>query len=513
MTRIRRDDFVSQLSHRGGYVDTRRMSPELSRAFQDAGVTQADLRELAGTDGIIRGRTELQELFARIDRRAEPGTSTSEVELGGGGATLTRAGQLYDALRTHVDANRARADREGGARFAGDPTLTRVLSGATTLSSGATGDAVTRVQQALVDLGYANPALMTAGRFDAETTRAVRRFQRDAGVGVDGTVGADTLGALAASAPAPGSALEVSPEYRRLYADGRLDVTIALGFDEGWTDDRGMHHDGAHVEAERDVMTGLAARGFRAVSIDDIRRMPAAERSRLGLDDARLDPNAHYFVRDDGAGRSDDVVVRLISPAAGGATARASFAQALQDDEVVIYAGHARYGTGPDFDHKTSSGAGNFVIDGRGNREHDAPPAALRSTIGASSRSDLTTLTRRPDYQLLVFNACSTEEYLTNLRNPRLFNRDMGNTDIIASTIPTRIATNTDHTFGFLDGVLARRSATDMLARESATEVSRLRSFSMDGEVPGARMTYSTSGFLGNDANSTRASSASPGSP
>lgn len=504
MTRIQRDDFVRTLSQRGGYIDTRNIPPDLSRALTAAGITESDLRDAAGQDQVIRGAADFRILFQRVDARADTDGNSTSIETGSS-SSLTRAGAIYEALRTHVDGNRTRAASEGGARFTGVSELDDVARGTRTLQTGSTGEGVRRVQQALIDMGYANPALMTMGTFDAETDRAVRRFQRDVGLGIDGGVGAETLGALSTTAPRPGQVLETSPEYRRLFADGRLDMTIALGFDEGHTAADGTTYPGAHHQAEREVLQGLRDRGFRAVSIDEIRRMSATDRRRLGLDDTRLDPNARYFIRDDGAGRTDDTVVRLITPSVGGATARDSFARAMQQDEVVLYSGHARYGTGPDFDHKTSSGAGNFVIDGHGNRTHDRAPAGLRATIGASSRSDLRDLGSRPDYQLLIFNACSTEEYLNNLRNPAIFGRDMGNTDIITTTMPTRIATNVDHTMGFLDGLMRRDTTRAMVTQQSRVEVDFLNRHGMTSEARDAEMTYSTSGFLGNEGTRGRA--------
>lgn len=489
---IRREDFVTNLARNGGYLDTRNMSPELTRAFRDAGVSDADLRAVAGTDSVVRGAAEFDALFARIDQRAEPGTSVRTIDRGTS-SSPTRAGTLIGALERQVDANRTRAASEGGARFAGEPQLAEVSAGRRVLDSGDTGEGVRRIQQSLIDMGYANRETMTMGTFDAETRRATQRFQRDAGLAVDGRVGAETLGALAATAPRPGEVLETSPEYRRLYADGRLDATIALGFDESST----------HLTAERDVIMGLSSRGFRAVSTDQIRAMSGPERTRLGLDDSRLDPNARYFIRDDGRGGQDDVVVRLITPGTGGAAARASFERAMQQDEVVLYNGHARYGTGPDFD-AIDSGAGNFVIDGHGNREGHHPPAGLRASIGGESRSDLRSLANRPDYQLLIFNACSTEEYAPNLRNPRVFGRDMQDTDMITTTIPTRLASGSAHTLGFLDGVMRRDSTTAMTQAQSRVEQDTLRGFGMTAEIPGAGMTYSTSGFLGNSDTRSR---------
>ncbi len=490
MTTIRRDDFTARLAQRGGYIDVDRMPADVRRELNQAGITDQDLRDIAGQDHVIRGSTEFNNLFAKIDQRADRDGNSSTITVSDAAGAATASGRAFSALERHVDANRTRAASEGGRRFAGEATLDQVMAGSRTLGPGATGEPVRRVQQALIDMGYANPATMTMGTFDSETEAAVRRFQRDAGVSIDGTVGGETLGALAATAPPPGQVLERSADYSRLYADGRLDVTIALGYDEH----------GTTPDAEREVLSGLRGRGFRALSSDEISRMSATDRARLGLTADRIDPNARYFIKDDGAGGNADTVVRLISPSGDGARDRASFERAMRQDEVVLYSGHARYGTGPDFDD-INSGAGNFVIDGHGNRDHGRPPAGLRSAIGSSSRSDLRGLSDRPDYQLLIFNACSTEEYLHNLRDPSVFGRDMANTDIITTTIPTRLATNGAHTLRFLDGVMGRESNNSMLQAQSGIEQRQLRAFGMDAEVPAAGRTYTESGFLGNSGN------------
>ncbi|MCC7383647.1 MAG: peptidoglycan-binding protein [Deltaproteobacteria bacterium] len=491
MTSISRTDFTRRLSDRGGYLNIDRLTPQVRTSLRDAGVTDQDLRDIAGHDHVIRGEEEWNNLFRRLDRADHDGSSRS-IALTDRAGSPTVAGRAFSALERTVTENRDRVAREGGRRFAGVPELDRTAQGRTVLNRGDTGEGVRRVQQALIDLGYANTANMTMGTYDAETTRAVRRFQRDAGVGIDGQVGRDTLAALAASAPPPGQALERRAEFDRLRADGRVDVTVALGFDE--------HGTGAHLDGEREVLSGLRSRGFRAVTNQQIRAMDPADRRRLGLNDDRLDPNARYFIQDDGRGGQVDTVVRLIVPGSDGATARASFERAMQQDEVVIYSGHARYGTGPDFDH-IDSGRGNFVIDGHGNRAHEQPPTGLRRAIGGERRSDLRGLSQRPDYQLLVFNACSTEEYLNNLRNPGVFGRDMANTDIITTTMPTRLATNGRHVLGFLDGVMQQQSNNQMLGAQNRLEQDQLRRFGMDELVNDAAMTYSESGFLGNQGN------------
>ncbi|WP_160112304.1 N-acetylmuramoyl-L-alanine amidase [Salicibibacter kimchii] len=58
------------------------------------------------------------------------------------------------------------------------------------------GDHVEELQQRLVDLGYSLPQFGIDAIFGAETAEAVRTFQREAGIGVDGIPGPETHEAL-----------------------------------------------------------------------------------------------------------------------------------------------------------------------------------------------------------------------------------------------------------------------------------------------------------------------------
>jgi peptidoglycan hydrolase-like protein with peptidoglycan-binding domain len=66
------------------------------------------------------------------------------------------------------------------------------------LSSGSRGAEVVAVQRDLNRLG-ASPRLVEDGDFGPATDRAVRAFQASAGLSVDGIVGPQTAGALAAA--------------------------------------------------------------------------------------------------------------------------------------------------------------------------------------------------------------------------------------------------------------------------------------------------------------------------
>lgn len=496
MSTITRSQFTNSLRERGGYIDLRNMSQETRQTLRDHGITDEDLSTIAGQDHVIRGESEFNALFSRVDDLDQNGSSRSIASTDRSGS-LTRAGAVYEALRAEVDTNRARIAREGGARFAGDSTLDSVMDGRSVLRQGAQGEHVRKVQQALIDLGFDIPTNGASGTYDRETALAVERFQRETGLTVDGAVGQETLGTLAATAPPPGQQLERSAEYDRLYEDGRVDIAIAIGADEH----------GTVPENTRQLLSGLRAQGYSRL---DVGSLSPERRAELGLTDERYDPNAQYFHRqftDPESGQEVDAVVRLITPGADGSQARASFEQALRQDEVVFYGGHARYGTGPDFDH-INSGDGNFVIDPHGNRRAHHPPSGLRESIRGRS-SDLGSLDQRPDYQVLCFNACSTEEYLHNLRDPSTFGRDHDSTDIITTTIPTRLATIDQHALRFLQGVTSRESNNSMLGDMSRSEQTFLRRHGMDDLTGRAGHTFTESGFLTNP-NTRRVRSSTP---
>ncbi len=371
-------------------------------------------------------------------------------------------------------------------RFADDARLEKVRRGRGMLGKGASGASVEKVQQALVDLGFQIEPGGASGRFDEPTRRAVIRFQREMRLDDDGRVGKDTLRALDEKAPPAGKSLVRSAEYDALYADGRLDVTMAIGFDEH----------GAHGRKEKEVLAGLRKRGFAPVR--------ARDKGRLGLTGERDDPNVRFFAKSfvDPKTKEDvDAVVRLITPKGErDGRARASFERAVEQDEVVIYSGHARYGTGPDFDH-IDSGAGNFVVDKGGNEIGDKPPRHLREALAERS-SDLPKVDGGPGYQLMIMNGCTTENYVDDLRDPRaLKGRDHGNTDVIATTMVTLTRTGGEHALRFLDGVSRREDNVEMLKDQNMIEFSALmENFDLEHAVR-SNGTYTENGFLDNAAN------------
>nr|DAI88708.1 MAG TPA: N acetylmuramidase [Caudoviricetes sp.] len=66
----------------------------------------------------------------------------------------------------------------------------------TILKRGMKGEDVRRLQQRLIELGYALPRYGADGDYGSETVTAVKAFQRDRGLQVDGVAGEATLAAL-----------------------------------------------------------------------------------------------------------------------------------------------------------------------------------------------------------------------------------------------------------------------------------------------------------------------------
>ncbi|AWW28651.1 hypothetical protein DN752_00010 [Echinicola strongylocentroti] len=79
------------------------------------------------------------------------------------------------------------------SRFSRNATLESTYDNFGTVQSGSNGTHVTMIQNALVGLNYPLPRFGADGSFGDETQRAVKAFQEDVGVKVDGIVGANTI--------------------------------------------------------------------------------------------------------------------------------------------------------------------------------------------------------------------------------------------------------------------------------------------------------------------------------
>lgn len=79
---------------------------------------------------------------------------------------------------------------------AGDSPVDKPVDNSTGLKRGSKGEDVRKLQQRLIELGYALPRYGADGDYGSETVTAVKAFQRDRGLQADGIAGEATLAAL-----------------------------------------------------------------------------------------------------------------------------------------------------------------------------------------------------------------------------------------------------------------------------------------------------------------------------
>lgn len=306
------------------------------------------------------------------------------------------------------------------------------------LRAGARGEPVKAAQNQLLRAGFTLPRYGADGRFGKETASAVARFQRAQGLPATGRLDLRTLEKLE-TAPAP------SPEYGELFADGVLRAVLAVGYDEA----------GSHEPEQAHVLRGLASRGYTHVTDH--------ERAQLGLD-----AEGQYVTRVGADGVR--TIIELITPDTDQAKAR--FAEALRRSELVLYGGHARYGSGPDFDD-LGSPEGNFVIG--------QPYEAGHVTLGPN---DLQAGRLTPAYQLMFFDGCSTFRYFDDLR-AKTPGKTTKNLDVIGSNTELYWNVTAANLLAMLDGVTAQQDLeqlqTALDAVNRASPADQTRYFRSDG--------------------------------
>ena len=344
-----------------------------------------------GADGVFGASTE----SAVREFRALHG------RIGAGVIDATTVGLLDQSL---VRLERVDTYDPSNRRFTSCPPLVEAFAGQPLPRR---GEAVRCVQQALLDLLFSLPKWGADGTLGGETSEALRRFQRWQKIRVGGELTALTLMALDEVVPPPNEQVVRYPEYDNLIRDGWLTVTVGVGYDEANSDPPQLQL----------LEQGLLEAGFSSAGAAAGNAVKVFQRALTG--------------------RQGSMRVRVVSRYTASPEDR--FAEGLIQDAVTIYLGHARYGTGPDFDAKEST-AENFVI-GLGAPQHltgELEPGydPHMNEILRGVPNDL--LSRRFDPQrdqLWAFVGCTTRNYLDELR-ALVAGKDTQNLDLILSTRP-----------------------------------------------------------------------------
>jgi peptidoglycan hydrolase-like protein with peptidoglycan-binding domain len=328
------------------------------------------------------------------------------------------------------------------ARAFVDPALRDVASGKTELAKNAKGPAVGKMQEALQTAGYKLPRFGADGKFGDETVKALKKFQTDHCLKDTGRLDKQTMEQLSIASTK-------FPKYDKLFADGKLNTTIAVGYDEPE-----KNQDGWHKTTTKEVIGGLTKRGYTQLDPDKAATDKSmAERFKAaGIDPADAKTNQLQVFTKTFKYNGKDVtsVVKLVTPDTP--QAKDKFAKAMGESEMVIYAGHGRYGSGPDFDD-IKSPKGNFVIG----KPYEAGHVTLNK-----GQTDLQKTAMSKDYQLMLFSGCTTSHYLDDLR--AVPGKDNKNLDLVVSNEVTYWDKYGGNALQMLDGVTKGESINEIKA-------------------------------------------------
>jgi len=411
MTKISSNQFKQDF--KGGIQNDAATQERLNKAGVDGKkmLSESD----SNKDGKIDG-TELDTLFKKIDDFDTDGRRQT--------VSTTKATGIVNALRAPPPP----------APSTGSTGPDLYVANAGTLKKDDKGPDVKAAQEKLLKAGYELPKFGADGRYGNEMATAVKQFQTENKLPATGEL---DVGTLAKLETAPPSTKGVQfPEYDKMFKDGVLQTTLGLGFDE----------DGNDVGLRRDMLNGLQERGFEKL---DVKNLTDAQLKQKGFDPSTIDRDATYFTKTfQHEGKDVKSLVKLVDRDTP--DAKNKFGAGMKNDDLILYSGHGRRGSGPDFDHADSKD-GNYVIG--------KPSEPGHYKLGDNDLSKQGALGNQ--YQLMFFDACNTNKYLDDLRSrPR--NKDAGNLDIVASTRELPWSTSKADMFAMLDGVMDGKSIQDI---------------------------------------------------
>lgn len=105
MSVISRSNFVKDLDRTG--IDVNNMDAKTQETLKKANISEKDLMDIAGEDGVIRGSKEYSALFDLVVRHDSSSPDTNSFENSG------KSGMAYEALKSEIDRNMTKANAQG----------------------------------------------------------------------------------------------------------------------------------------------------------------------------------------------------------------------------------------------------------------------------------------------------------------------------------------------------------------------------------------------------------------
>ncbi len=237
--KIRKNNGGGQQMDRETQTDMEsRLGAEFSNVNIHAGQDAAYLNHIMGSKAFTNGN-DIYFNRGKYNPETSDGKHLLAHELT---HTIQQSGQVPSAIQFTLGDNRDLfADR-----FAGDPVLEACLDGERTLRQGSSGEAVAKIQQALIDAGFPLPQFGTDGSFGTETKNALKDFQRASSLVDDGILGPATMSALdglyamgdpvlppgTPVTPPPGTAPTVTSQTIAIAPDNSADSRTTVGVGE-----------------------------------------------------------------------------------------------------------------------------------------------------------------------------------------------------------------------------------------------------------------------------------------
>jgi hypothetical protein len=467
-----------------------------------------------GIDGIVGSRTQAALKSLMLDHLPKPVAATPPTP-----PTAPVADVAPSPLKVaDIDA-RLGETRQPLNAFAAvikqDPRLREVLSatprGAAALAAlegPPTSAKIRAVQEFLVkdhgkDLAYRGHATGIDGDYGTRTYAALRDVVRAQVATLNGETAAPR---------------EPFPRYDRMFDDNLLDMTLAVGYDEGI-----QGYQGANLYEEYMVRQKITAQGFVR---DDAKAKALLEKAGQNV----AGSYDSFYVKENVStanGEPVHAVIRLITSGDGqrGAANKAAALEGMNQSDVFMYGGHARYGTGLDFDANYAvtvdwTGVPNAPAEGKvrynqydtlkkllggtdaaaiqrleqlkkqgkvtvhesndgnifmseknqhpyefGSQLMEAATAGRTNTLAEDIQGD--------KYRLWLFNGCRTEDYAASLqaaakKNPALNEQNLdlvlSNESLYWNDISTSLST-------FLEGIVAQDSAVGLEHRLESVNI------------------------------------------
>lgn len=331
--------------------------------------------------------------------------------------------------------------------LAGDPILEEVRRGQRIIASGK-GEHVRRIQNALIFVGYELPVHGSDAQWGRETSTAVREFQSDSQLPTTGEVDQDTLLRLDRKANSSSEPVEKYPDYKELFADGILEITIGVGYDE---DDYFFHE----VEKMKEYFT---TREFLQINENK-----AEELWRQNKINPPLRKGGDYYLRSQDilfSGNDVKVLIRLVTFLRDRGSN--TFIEAMQRSDISIYVGHGRWGSGADFFRKDSK-AGKVWINPELTLQDPKAKKMYDFLRKQKVERPLSLYEFNDKYKLWFFNGCNTAHYMNPIR--MIYGISHQKTDVIGWNQSIYIDKYGEDVIEFLKEILNRHSLQSIAAK------------------------------------------------